>query len=236
LSGLTSAATSQSCRGSSLAPSEGERAGVRGCTVSFIPRSWQQAANPCPSVFILGWTSVFRFNGFPALWPSRLAVLKLLETVCVPLAAGHTPMNGGVNESPCGTGQTPPPGVGIMRTAGCYRQQQFSLWAATPRRVRAPGLHPPQNRPRVGRVPSPGVPCSSIMRIAGSGVPVLTVPRRQGPKHHRAGHACATFSPAPNEPLRLTQDLAALLVIFLGSELLRLVFAEQLRQALLLVR
>jgi hypothetical protein len=37
----------------------------------------------------------------------------------------------------------------------------------TPRRVRAPGLHPPQNRPLVGRVPSPGVPTSSTMRIAG---------------------------------------------------------------------
>ena len=36
----------------------------------------------------------------------------------------------------------------------------------TPRLVRAPGLHPPQNRPPVGRVPSPGVPISSIMRIA----------------------------------------------------------------------
>jgi len=32
--------------------------------------------------------------------------------------------------------------------------------------VRAPGLHPPQNRPLVGRVPSPGVPISFIMRIA----------------------------------------------------------------------
>ena len=37
----------------------------------------------------------------------------------------------------------------------------------TPRRVRAPGLHPPQNRPLVGRVPSPGVPIASIMRTAG---------------------------------------------------------------------
>ncbi len=37
----------------------------------------------------------------------------------------------------------------------------------TPRRVRAPGLHPPQNRPLVGQVPSPGAPISSIMRIAG---------------------------------------------------------------------
>ena len=27
-----------------------------------------------------------------------------------------------------------------------------------PRRVRAPGLHPPQNRHLVGRVPSPGAP------------------------------------------------------------------------------
>ena len=58
-----------------------------------------------------------RFNGFSALWPSRLPVLKPLETVLVPLSAGHTPMNGGVNETPCGTGQTPPPGVGIMRIA-----------------------------------------------------------------------------------------------------------------------
>jgi hypothetical protein len=30
----------------------------------------------------------------------------------------------------------------------------------TPRRVRAPGLHPLQNRPLVGRVPPPGVPTS----------------------------------------------------------------------------
>src|SRR6266568_7098131 len=35
-----------------------------------------------------------------------------------------------------------------------------------PRRVRAPGLHAPQNRPLVGRVPSPGLPIWSIMRIA----------------------------------------------------------------------
>src|ERR1035438_1875662 len=35
----------------------------------------------------------------------------------------------------------------------------------TPRRVRAPGLHPPQNRHLVGRVPSPGIPIWSIMRI-----------------------------------------------------------------------
>ena len=31
----------------------------------------------------------------------------------------------------------------------------------------APGLQPPQNRPLVGRVPSPGVPISFLMRIAG---------------------------------------------------------------------
>ena len=31
-------------------------------------------------------------------------------------------MNGGVNETPGGTGQIPPPGVGIMRTAGGHRQ------------------------------------------------------------------------------------------------------------------
>src|SRR3989442_9491498 len=35
-----------------------------------------------------------------------------------------------------------------------------------PRRVRAPGLHAPQNRPLVGRAPAPGVPIWSIMRIA----------------------------------------------------------------------
>jgi hypothetical protein len=29
------------CGGFSLAPSEGERAGVRGCSVSSIPRSYQ---------------------------------------------------------------------------------------------------------------------------------------------------------------------------------------------------
>ena len=40
----------------------------------------------------------------------------------------------------------------------------------TPRRVRAPGLHPPQNQHLVGRVPSPGVPISSIMRIAEPGL------------------------------------------------------------------
>jgi hypothetical protein len=32
--------------------------------------------------------------------------------------------------------------------------------------VRAPGLHPPQNRAVVGRVPSPGIPLQHIMRIA----------------------------------------------------------------------
>ena len=41
----------------------------------------------------------------------------------------------------------------------------------TPRRVRAPGLHPPQNRPLVGRVPSPGVPIASIMRTAVANLP-----------------------------------------------------------------
>ena len=61
-----------------------------------------------------------RFNGFSALWPSLPPVLKPLETVLVPLSAGHTPMNGGVNEMPCCTGQTPSPGVAIMRTAALY--------------------------------------------------------------------------------------------------------------------
>jgi hypothetical protein len=36
----------------------------------------------------------------------------------------------------------------------------------SPSRVRAPGLHPPQNRLLAGRMPSPGWPISSIMRIA----------------------------------------------------------------------
>ena len=81
-----------------------------------------------------------RFNGFPALWPSRLAVLKPLETVCVPLAAGHTPMNGGVNETPCGTGQTPPPGVGIMRTAGCCGRSRVLLVRSPGFSRRGPGL------------------------------------------------------------------------------------------------
>ena len=46
--------------------------------------------------------------------------------------------------------------------------------SATPRRVRAPGLHPtetPKHRHLVGRVPSPGTPISSIMRIAGANLP-----------------------------------------------------------------
>ena len=47
--------------------------------------------------------------------------------------------------------------------------QQFSLWPCNPRRVRTPGLQLPQNRPLVGRAPSPGVPISSIMGIAESG-------------------------------------------------------------------
>ena len=53
----------------------------------------------------------------------------------------------------------------------------------TPRRVRAPGLHPPQNRPLVGRVPSPGVPIASIMRTAGRIVrwrPGFSAPRPGG--------------------------------------------------------
>jgi hypothetical protein len=50
----------------------------------------------------------------------------------------------------------------------------------TPRRVRAPGLHPPQNRHLVGRVPSPGVPISSIMRIAGKLDPETPVASRGG--------------------------------------------------------
>src|SRR5208283_3580518 len=37
-----------------------------------------------------------------------------------------------------------------------------------PRRVRAPGLHPAQNRCLVGRVPPPGLPVLSTMRIAGA--------------------------------------------------------------------
>src|SRR2546422_9520997 len=36
-----------------------------------------------------------------------------------------------------------------------------------PRRVRAPGLHLPQNRPLVGRVPSPGVSIRSEERRVG---------------------------------------------------------------------
>ena len=85
-------------------------------------------------------SAVFRFHGFPALWPSRLAVLKPLETVCVPLAAGHTPMNGGVNETPCSTGQTPPPGVGIMRTAGCCGRSRVLLVRSPGFSRRGPGL------------------------------------------------------------------------------------------------
>jgi len=46
----------------------------------------------------------------------------------------------------------------FLRFSDCGSRQIL-----TPRRVRAPGLHPPQNRPLVGRVPSPGAPISSIM-------------------------------------------------------------------------
>src|SRR6266851_5590772 len=41
------------------------------------------------------------------------------------------------------------------------------------RRVRAPGLHPPQNRLLVGRVPSPGFPIWSTMRTAVPGYRAL---------------------------------------------------------------
>ena len=39
--GVRSMRYTQSCGGFSLAPSEGERAGERGSSVSSIPRSWQ---------------------------------------------------------------------------------------------------------------------------------------------------------------------------------------------------
>src|SRR5947199_4115900 len=54
-----------------------------------------------------------------------------------------------------------------------YRTEAFAAACSNshfgrldPRRVRAPGLQPSQNRPLVGRVPSPGVPFCPIMRIA----------------------------------------------------------------------
>lgn len=48
--------------------------------------------------------------------------------------------------------------------------------------------------------------------------------------------ATQTGASLPDEPLRLAQDLGALLVILLGSDLLGLVLPEQFRQTLLLVR
>ena len=44
--GVRSLRCTHSCGGFSLAPSEGERAGERGCSVASIPRSWQYLVNP----------------------------------------------------------------------------------------------------------------------------------------------------------------------------------------------
>ena len=59
-------------------------------------------------------------------------------------------------------------GSGGRRGPGRQRPSNSHYGPVTPRRVRAPGLHPPQNRHLVGRAPSPGFPISSIMRIAAS--------------------------------------------------------------------
>jgi hypothetical protein len=59
------------------------------------------------------------------------------------------------------------PGIGDMRAAHLSKNPSNSHYGpVNARRVRAPGLHPPQNRAVVGRVPSPGIPLQHIMRIA----------------------------------------------------------------------
>ena len=64
--------------------------------------------------------------------------------------------------------------VGKLKATGIFLSEDIVQGVShshygpiAPRRVRAPGLHPLQNRPLVGRGPSPGVPVSSIMSIAG---------------------------------------------------------------------
>jgi hypothetical protein len=52
--------------------------------------------------------------------------------------------------------------------------------------VRAPGLHPAQNRPLVGRVPSPGTPISSTMSIACLGAHFFLAPRPPGSRKESA--------------------------------------------------
>ena len=53
------------------------------------------------------------------------------------------------------------PGAPVVRDApkgqSLAQRSNSHYGLVTPRRVRAPGLHPPQNRPLVGRVPSPNV-------------------------------------------------------------------------------
>jgi len=74
------------------------------------------------------------------------------------------------NEEGRNAAQNCPAGI-APELPGCRTRESrcsdFHYGPVTPRRVRAPGLHPPQNRHRVGWVPSPGVPISSTMRIAG---------------------------------------------------------------------
>src|SRR5437867_9950253 len=54
-----------------------------------------------------------------------------------------------------------------FRLSSALRCPQFSLWALQPTPGEGTRPTPPQNRRLVGRVPSPGVPIWSIMRIAG---------------------------------------------------------------------
>ena len=58
-----------------------------------------------------------------------------------------------------------------------------------PRRVRAPGLHLPQNRPLVGRVPSPGVSIWSIMRTFSA----LSAFSAVNPPHFHSGIGIRPF-------------------------------------------
>ena len=56
----------------------------------------------------------------------------------------------------------------LRKRQSTQASQQFSLWPCHPPPGEGTRPTPPQNRPLVGRVPSPGVPIWSIMRIAAS--------------------------------------------------------------------
>ena len=118
----------------------------------FTPLSGEPGDAP-PTLFITVFIGIFTHRSRPRALRYRLALR---------IGCNSTPQTILAFENMHGTiDLSTPDGVVV----GIPPIELSSLWACAPRRVRAPGLHRPQNRHVVGRAPSPGAPISS--RIAG---------------------------------------------------------------------